>query len=904
MAYEIYSYGNNDALVQVFNGIAALMGGSNYADLIRVVMLISLFAAVVGGIFAARFNGFNWFIGMTLFYMLLFVPKVTVIVVDKLTNQPPVTVDNVPIGLGFFAHFTSKIGDYLTTSFETVFSLPNDLTYQTHGVLFGNKLIKKSMSWEIPDADMRENFLAFVKNCTYRDIQDGTIGLQTLNTSQDIWGTMSTTNAGRVVVLPMWPWFPMSCSFAYTILNANANAMINDGLTRYGMQLNPQITVPAIAQATLANQLQAATTNLLGIANTGQQTVMQNYMRNILAGGGVALAQQLGDPAATQMALAQAQAEATADLSGKTMANIAEEALPMVRNTVEVICYAIFPIVFLTFLLPMTAAITSLKGYLYTLLWVQLWPPLYAVLNLVLTLESQRQMSSIAANGWGLSIASMDSIANTAISGQSIAGYLVIAIPVIAAGLVKGMDSVMTGIASAGTQSIQKSIGASGQAVGTGNLSYGTVNHNTAAFDMMTGNKNSTAPDYQEASSNIYRATGGALTTGANGEVYWQSTQSSGGFNAGLSHTLKQGFQEKEQHGIASAYREMANNQTSLSHAIREGTSNANETSSSESRAWQVLADVRSSFTEGASSGTSKLRGGGFAASGGVNAGAQVNIGKGKKGQAGQEGGEQDISVGGGKASGVGAGLGANAGFDYTNKSMDNDEVVYRKIDDAARSHGFKSAEDWANTLRQSETFHKTFGKDTIGTQAITSNLDEARDASVAKDRAESFGSEQTVNGMNPLVAELLREHGVDARKNPRAAAALLTEYLTNNPQKHVDELTGVAMKTLKDGDMDERALAMGLKWDTSGPVPYSAPVRQFHAESKTKVDSANSVANVDGETQPSDRTSAEQGTATRSSDLDGKEKLTKQQTLHALTRGSEVKVKATDKTDRKDINQ
>lgn len=495
--YEIYSYGNNDALVQVFNGIASLMGSGNYADLIRAVMLVSLFAAVIGGVFAARFNGFNWFIGMTLFYMVLFVPKVTVIVVDKLTGLPPVAVANVPIGLGFFAHFTSKIGDYLTTSFEAVFSLPNDLTYQTHGVLFGNKLIKKSMSWEIPDADMRENFLAFVKNCTYRDIQDGTIVLQTLNTSQDIWGTMSATNPGRVVILPTWPWLPMSCGFAYTILNANAPTMINDGLTRYGMQLNPQITVPAIAQTTLANQLQAATTNLLGIANTGQQTVMQNYMRNILAGGGVALAQQLGDPAATQIALAQAQAEATADLSGKTMANIAEEALPMVRNTVEVICYAVFPIVFLTFLLPMTAAITSLKGYLYTLLWVQLWPPLYAVLNLVLTLESQRQLTAIAANGWGLSIASMDSIANTAISAQSIAGYLVIAIPVIAAGLVKGMDSVMTGVAGAMTQPVQSATSSAGQAVGTGNLNYGNVSYETSSINNKTWNKDLTAPVHE-----------------------------------------------------------------------------------------------------------------------------------------------------------------------------------------------------------------------------------------------------------------------------------------------------------------------------------------------------------------------------------------------------------------------
>ncbi|MHB8697661.1 MAG: conjugal transfer protein TraG N-terminal domain-containing protein [Sulfuricaulis sp.] len=491
--YEIFSYGNQDALVQVFNGIAALMGSGDYADLIRTVMLISLFAAVIGGLFAARFHGFNWFIGMTFFYMVLFIPKATVLITDRIQTGPSVPVANVPIGLAFFGHVTSSIGDYLTTSFEAVFSLPNDLQYQQHGVLFGNKLFNKTMSLEMPNADARNDFLTFVKDCTYRDIQDGTIDVETLNTSQDIWTTMSGTNPGRQVVLPSLG-FPLSCNFVWSYLNTGSlPTQTADAKQRLGMDVNPQITNGVLAATMVDGQLVSTTQTLIGVANTADLTIQQAFMRNLISGGGVSLAQEIGDPAATQIALAQATAESTSDLTGKTLAKVAEQTLPMVRNTIEVIAYAVFPIVFLTCLLPFEAAITALKGYLYTLLWIQLWPPLYAVLNLVVTLEASRQMTAVSANGWGLSIASADGLIRGSVSAQSIAGYLTMAIPIVAMGLIKGMDSVATSMASGALQPIQGATGTAGQSVGTGNLSYGVVNHDNASWNNQSANKNMTA---------------------------------------------------------------------------------------------------------------------------------------------------------------------------------------------------------------------------------------------------------------------------------------------------------------------------------------------------------------------------------------------------------------------------
>ena len=83
-----------------------------------------------------------------LVYHVMFLPKVDVVIVDKLGSQPPVAVGNVPIGVAFFGHYTSKVGDVMTRFFETAFQvipatnaqLPSELAYQKNGVMFGNRL--------------------------------------------------------------------------------------------------------------------------------------------------------------------------------------------------------------------------------------------------------------------------------------------------------------------------------------------------------------------------------------------------------------------------------------------------------------------------------------------------------------------------------------------------------------------------------------------------------------------------------------------------------------------------------------------------------------------------------------------------------------------------------------------
>ena len=182
--FEIYAYGNVDTLTGVFNAIAAIMGGADYFGLIKAIAITGVLVAAFAGLFTpGKFHGWGWLMGFLLVYYALFLPKVDVVIVDKLGSQPPVAVGNVPIGVAFFGHATSKVGDVMTRFFETAFQvipatnaqLPGELAYQKNGVMFGNRLIQASRAANVADPQLRTDLIAFVHNCTVYDLQDGTI---------------------------------------------------------------------------------------------------------------------------------------------------------------------------------------------------------------------------------------------------------------------------------------------------------------------------------------------------------------------------------------------------------------------------------------------------------------------------------------------------------------------------------------------------------------------------------------------------------------------------------------------------------------------------------------------------------------------------------------------------------
>ena len=117
-------------------------------------------------------------------------------VVDRLDPAlAPAVVANVPVGLALFASITSEVGDGLTRLTEQAFTLPDDLTYQRHGLIFGARLAAAVTRMEVTDAVFARNLRGFARQCVFHALLLGHISADDLRESTDIWSLVTASGS-------------------------------------------------------------------------------------------------------------------------------------------------------------------------------------------------------------------------------------------------------------------------------------------------------------------------------------------------------------------------------------------------------------------------------------------------------------------------------------------------------------------------------------------------------------------------------------------------------------------------------------------------------------------------------------------------------------------------------------
>src|SRR5690606_7217057 len=216
-------------------------------------------------------------------------------------------------------------------------------------------------------------------------------------------------------------------------------------------ELNP--TLPgAAAAAVIANQIQQAyiKNNIADAATTAADLIRQSAMLNAINDTSTIVGQKVNDPAAMVLAVGRAQAVAQQNAAWINNGKVAEQALPVFRNVIEALTYALFPLMVLLLLLTSGRdTMLAFKGYAAILIWIQLWPPLFAVLNYMASIYAAYDLAAASDIGSGtkaLSLRTASTIYSGAISGEAVVGYLAISIPVIAWAALKKMEGVGTAL--------------------------------------------------------------------------------------------------------------------------------------------------------------------------------------------------------------------------------------------------------------------------------------------------------------------------------------------------------------------------------------------------------------------------------------------------------------------------
>lgn len=513
MAYEVYTYGNVEAFTGMFNAIASMMGADTFTGAMHLATLLGAFSVLLYGLFGRGLMvPIQWLLGINLITLVLFAPRTDVMVVDRLSTAPPKVVSGVPYILARLAHDITLLGDKLTGLTETAFqvipdadtSLPQSLSYQQNGVMFGARLISQSRHAAFENPQVRTDFTSYVRDCLVPDFNTGYKDPAAFAHSTNIWAAMGDTNPARYTYVGD---DVRTCPQAYANLSPRVDADAAAAMARLAGTLAPTYA-PADANDRYTQSVGDATikAGLGAAAATAGEFIRQNAVINMLRDSYGDISRQYNDPASVMMATAEATIAAQTNMSWITSGKFAESALPKFRGIAQALSYALFPfIIILGLAVPIQMFGKLFVGWLKFMVALELWPPLYAILNYFGTLSYAKSAVAAAAFGngaGGLAIASAGAIYNTAISDQAVIGYISLSIPVISWALVNQMQGIMTAFA-AGT-AVQHAVHGTAGQMALGNMSHGNV-----SLDRQALGKNI------EESSVFTRATAQGTTIGS-----------------------------------------------------------------------------------------------------------------------------------------------------------------------------------------------------------------------------------------------------------------------------------------------------------------------------------------------------------------------------------------------------
>jgi conjugal transfer mating pair stabilization protein TraG len=443
---EIFTVGGGDYLVNVFQAVAAWTGNGGYKSLIQVVLVMGLGLSALTLAFNQDWRAWiNWFLGATLIYSCLMVPRLDVHVTDRLNpGLAPANVSNVPLGLALMASFTSQVGDYLTGSAEVVFGLPGDLNYSKNGMIYGARLYDATRSLRISDPEFAANLDEHFRQCVFYDVLLGRYSMKELAETSDIWATIAPGSQARAQrFLTRDPSSGqvsssiVTCREAYTALNAQWAGLIDGMGTVFGRQLYPNQTA-ALAKAKLFADLPVAYQYLARVSANATDIFKQTLTINAMS---QAMHSMSGSSGAGNVDVyAQTRADIQTERTYGSIASNAMKWVPLLNVVLTVLFYALFPVLFPLFLMPKTGPL-ALKGYVTGFFYLAAWGPLFVILHMMLMVKGAADMTAVAGTN-GLSLASFTGMADVNSDIGTLAGYLIASVPFLAGGVAKGAMAI------------------------------------------------------------------------------------------------------------------------------------------------------------------------------------------------------------------------------------------------------------------------------------------------------------------------------------------------------------------------------------------------------------------------------------------------------------------------------
>lgn len=513
-----YAYWNGEALSDVFNATASVFATGDFSRITSVVVLASLLCVIAFGAIKNEGRAVIRFVAAAvLIWFVLIVPKASVVIYD-VRGETTHVVDNVPIGIAFPASLVNRLGYFLATTYEAVFSPVDAARFTRFGAVYPERILEALAATGPVTRSTRAALKTVIEGCILPEALTDSAKANALAQSPSLWETVTQdgwVNPARRVVLNGKG--VLSCPKAVAELTTLLETEELPTLKRIlGAKLMPEAADPASA---LATALPQAETLLYGLSRSMDESLRQSVLLASLPAAASSFTARADAPAALAVALSRAQGNLASEINYRTMASIARDALPKIRNAVEFVVIALFPVLALLSLASGAAAGVLLRGYVSLLLTVQLWPAVASVVNHLMIATDTGPFGALAREFGGNTLASLALIRETGATSQAIAGALMCMVPVITYALVRAGDVAVSSLVSGLMAPAQSAAASQGARLAAGNLEQGNVRMGNRTVNTVSANKRAVATVSDSPDAVVTTSAYGSVTRDGSGAV-------------------------------------------------------------------------------------------------------------------------------------------------------------------------------------------------------------------------------------------------------------------------------------------------------------------------------------------------------------------------------------------------
>jgi conjugal transfer mating pair stabilization protein TraG len=512
--WDLYVIGDAAYSAAILNGVASIFGSGNLGTLAGIGFIVGMLVTIGQGIITGGrgVSPGGLLIGLVV-YLGLFAPTTDVRIHSASTGTVRV-VANVPFGPAAIASLMSRIGHTVTDLMEQGFAVPamNDYGYASP-IRTAALMRKATIDGIITDGLQSDNealyqsFVNYVSECTMVGIQKRELSAKAIYNSSNpldamkwdnnIYRTRQYDDGGSASYVP--------CGAAHVVLSSRVNT--DWGGTTYGKFLAPALlqnieeldaSEGTIEQRAVKKVSEIAAI-LTGSGITNQQLGLNMLVYEMAQQGNLAFFDEHTDASKlAAMEQVRAQRNAAWQLEADNFASVMIPLITFFENFV----FAISPLmVFIVFL--GAGGLKLLGKYMFLVLWVQMWMPLMAVVNLYLMMSATGSMDTLVQGPAELGSFAMINYMGTEVNTwMGVAGKLLASIPAISLMLLYGTSQAATQIArgfegSASASSAAKVMAPDNTTVGAahsvspymqGGAVGGTHKTNAQALDWSTGN--------------------------------------------------------------------------------------------------------------------------------------------------------------------------------------------------------------------------------------------------------------------------------------------------------------------------------------------------------------------------------------------------------------------------------